>query len=197
MKYLAYHAVMKLVWIPAAALLLASCAPSNPPFTPLIHATRAGDLASMAALLDRGANPDEPAGVNRWPPIHHAVHKHQRAALALLLERGADPNAAPPNGYTALMMAGGYGDLESARVLLSHGADARRRTRNAQSALHFAVGGALDIDRFTAGDCQTETVKLLAAAAPELRLGGALTDRLPVWLARAGGCGEVVRVAQR
>ncbi|MDX2153094.1 MAG: ankyrin repeat domain-containing protein [Bryobacteraceae bacterium] len=180
-----------------AALFTTACAPSDPPLTPLIVAIRAADINAARSLLEGGAHPDKPGGINRWPPLLHAVHKRQSAAVRLLLDHRANPNAAPASGYTALMMAAAYGDAETVRLLLSRGANPRLRTRSGQTALHFAVGGNLDLDHFTLTDCQTETVRLLTAADPELRLGPSFLDQVPAWLARAGGCREVIRLAQR
>jgi hypothetical protein len=74
-----------------------------------------------------------------------------------------------------------------------HGCGTRRRAD--QNALSAAVGGVPDIDRFTVGHCQTEAVRMLVTAAPDLRLhstGGAMA----LGIARIDGCREVVNMVR-
>lgn len=131
------------------------------PASPLVSATRDGDVAAARAATARGADPNAPEGVNGWTPLEHAVHKHQLATLVALLDAGADPNRADRGGRTPLMLAAGYGYTDMVTVLMQHGADASLRDLDNATALNYAIEGMSDIDRYTLFDCQRETVREL------------------------------------
>ncbi len=90
-------------------------------------AARNGALASMAALVGRGANPD--VTPYRGTPLMFAVFARQPAAVRWLLDRGADVNRlAPFHGrergrVTALHLAAQTDDEDLVRLLLDRGAD--------------------------------------------------------------------------
>jgi ankyrin repeat protein len=134
----------------------------------LVWAARYGQPAVISALVRRGADPNAAWGVNHWPVLMHAIHKNRLESVIALMESGADPNAGGGNGETPLMMAAGYGYTDIVRTLLNHGADARRALPGGETALDFAAAGVLDIDRFTWGRCQVETVRLLRNRVPGL-----------------------------
>jgi len=133
--------------------------------TALIAASRAGRTESIRALIRLGADPNRRGGVNGWTPVMHAIHKAQRNAVAALIEAGADANAKTRRGLTALTMAAGYGDTDTVRLLLALGANPHD-----PEALAVALTGVPDIDKFTLGDCQNQTVRALFDAAPDLQL---------------------------
>ena len=58
--------------------------------------------------------------------------------MSLLIERGAEIDAVSPNGTTPLMMAAQYGSEDSVKLLLEHGADAKRRNQRNLGAADFA-----------------------------------------------------------
>ena len=66
--------------------------------TPLLHAVRQGHTEAALALLDGGADIDQPSGGDRTTP---AVNGQFDLAMTLL-ERGADPNLASLAGTTPL-----------------------------------------------------------------------------------------------
>lgn len=169
----------------------------NQHLSELHKAARLGDTGSIAALIRDGADPDERGGVNGWTPLMHAIHKNQLGAVIALLDAGSDPNARGSGGGTALMMAAGYGQTEIVRALLARGADPRIETPGGGSALNEAISGTADIDRFTLGACQTETVRALLEDTPELRWHNTLAGRASLLTARIGGCGEVIRMVER
>ncbi|PYT15860.1 MAG: hypothetical protein DMG59_12255 [Acidobacteria bacterium] len=168
-------------------LAMAGCIPMGPPLSPLIGAAREGDTARMAELLASGADPNGRGGVNHWTPLMHAIHKNQAGSVRVLLDAGADLNARAGN-QTALVMAAGYGYADIVKLLLDRGA-----TPTAE-ALDAAVGGVPDIDRFTVGRCQAETVKALIEKTPSLRLNAGATA---LRLAKLGGCKDVVGMVER
>ena len=134
----------------------------------LVWAARGGAPQSIHVLIKSGADPDFRAGVNDWPVLMHAIHKNQPEAVTALLESGANPNLPGRNGETPLMMAAGYGYANIVRALLEHKADAQTRMQNGENALDFALNGVSDIDKFTWGKCQSESVQVIRAMAPQV-----------------------------
>lgn len=158
----------------------------------LIWAARQGYTRALDVLLDAGVDPNERGGANGWTPLMHAVHKGQLHSVERLLAHGANTSAGDPSGFTPLMMAAGYGYTEMVKVLLAAGANPRLESRTGITALSAAIGGASDIDRWTAGSCQTDTVKLLLDKFPDLRLPDNTDSRRSVWIARhVGRCATI------
>jgi hypothetical protein len=118
----------------------------------------------------------------------HAVHTNQPESVEALLNKGAMVDL-QAGGTTALIMAAGYGYTGIVKILLRHGADPRAAARNGQTALAAALEGSLDIDRPTAGQCQTETVKAIAASDRTLRLA---PDSQALKAAEKAGCNEAL-----
>jgi hypothetical protein len=177
-------------------LILMGC--SIQPPDPLSSAARSGDIQTITTLLARGADPNGQSGVNGWTPLMHAIHKHQKASVEILIARGADVNArAGPKGITALIMAAGYGYADFVQILLDKGADARAETSDGDSALAAAVSGVPDIDKFTLGKCQTETVAALLKKAPDLTLKDNFYGHAARLAARAAGCTDVLALIER
>ena len=169
----------------------------------VIWAVRQDQPDILRALLAAGADPNAPVtGRNGWTPLMHAIHTRQSAesattrlgAIQALLDAGADPNARSRKGGTPLIMAAGYGATDMVELLLDAGANPRLQTPDGGTALTAAVGGTADLDRFTLGQCQTDTVEAILARVPDLRLGDRLWNRLALGLARWSGCTRVVRL---
>ncbi len=97
-------------------------------FTPLLFAARHGRVAAADALLDGGADVNNPTPTGATP-LALAAHSGQDEFAAHLLGRGADPNAMEA-GYTALHAAVLRGDRTLVRTLLAHGADPNLRLRS-------------------------------------------------------------------
>lgn len=152
-------------------LLLVGCVRVNDDFTPLANAARAGDVATVRTLIARGADPNQIAGQNSWPPLLHAIHTDQIRSVEALLDGGADINRASPNGTTPLMMAAGYGYTDIVELLLKHGANPRIPGPDGVRALELAVTGVPDIDRFTVFQCHEDTIAALRAADPSMSIG--------------------------
>ncbi|PYT31016.1 MAG: hypothetical protein DMG57_06430 [Acidobacteria bacterium] len=163
----------------------------------LIGAARSGDTEAIKTLVAAGADPNQRWGVNDWTPLMHAIHKDQKASVEALLAGGADVNGQSGKGITALIMAAGYGYTDIVQMLLNHGADPRAETPDGDNALAAAVGGVPDIDKFTVGACQTETVRALLAKAPDLKLKDNFYGRAARMAARAAGCSDVLALIDR
>ena len=149
--------------------LLAQNPPIDERSSALVWAARFGQTESISLLVKNGADPNTTWGVNDWTPLMHAIHKDQPRAVIALLNGGANVNLAGGRGGTPLAMAAGYGYTEIVRLLLDHGANAHAVLPNGENALDAALSGSADIDRFTWGSCQSETVRLLRQRAPDLR----------------------------
>lgn len=157
--------------------------------TPLVFAARAGDAETVNALLDAKADPNARDCDKGWTPLIHAIHKHQSAAARALVERGADVNARAGDcgqrpveaGRTPLMFAAMYDDPEMVKLLLERGADPYAEYDGANALTHAVGGAALgkldDIDRAAKNPCPVETVRLLLARAPDLRVSRSVFDR--------------------
>lgn len=178
-----------------AAIVLPSGCTDPRTTTPVIDAARAGDTSELERLLSAGADPNQRAGVNNWTPLMHAIHKDQTESVRVLLRHGADVNAPMAHHSNALIMAAGYGYAQIVRLLLDAGADPMHRDQDGINALSAAVGGTMDIDRFTVGKCQTETVRVLLERVPGLRDTPSVGD-IPKRIARFAGCSEVVSMLE-
>ena len=172
------------------SLLLVGCG-MRTGLPPLVQAAREGSVDLIPALIKQGADPNERSGVNGWTPIMHAIHKNQKGSVAALLDARADVNGRGADGSTPLMMAAGYGYTDIVKLLLDRGAEAHAQTSDGMNALTFAVLGANDIDRFTVGDCQGETIRALLAKVPDLKLQGSERMMRTIASVKLKGCAGV------
>ena len=89
--------------------------------TPLLFASRSGDVGSARVLLAAGADPNDalPDGTSA---LVLAAHSGQGEVGALLLEKGANPDSVDA-GYTALHAAVLRSDVNLVKALLARGAN--------------------------------------------------------------------------
>lgn len=170
-KYLSYAACMRLVMLFGLIALGGCCCRfdmTSGPTSELVGAARSGSVEKIRSLVKEGADPNATSGVNGWTVLMHAIHKNQLRAVEELVAAGANPNAVIGRGTSPLSMAAGYGQTEIVDALLQGGADPHVPLRDGLVALDFAISGVGDIDDWTAGKCQTATVRRLIDAAPEL-----------------------------
>jgi ankyrin repeat protein len=146
--------------------------------TPLDLAAGAGDFAAMAFLLERGADLED-RGAPRTP-LWHAAAAGNVDAVRELLARGAKVDG---GDETALMAAVGH--LEVVRLLLEHGADVGRTTRDPEA--RTALACALERDFGT-----EQVVELLLARGADPELGTA--ERSPLQLAAEHGRLDAARL---
>jgi ankyrin repeat protein len=175
--------------------------------TPLIFASREGDIESARALLDAGANVNQ-ASEYGWTPLLTAVNNRNYQLAKLLIERGADVNLANKGGWTPLYLAtdnrniegGDYpvpkpdmDHLELIQLLLEKGANPNARikdntlTRTIFTMQWFLEDGATAFIRASqSGD--TELMKLLLKYGADPKIKTNFGDTA---LTAAGGIGWV------
>ena len=90
----------------------------------LWEVARTGDADAVGALLDGGADPNDPAQAQRpgATPLHLASAGNFTDCVVLLLASGADPNAQNSSQRTALHVAIACDAVDSAVYLLENGA---------------------------------------------------------------------------
>jgi cytohesin len=127
------------------------------------------DLGEVKRLLAEGADPNL---ANRFgfTALHEAVTVRNAAMLGAMLDAGANANAEFGEGETVLMTAARTGDLDSVRLLLSHGADVNASERwHGQTALMWA-----------AIENQADVVKVLIEAGAEIDARSTKHDWVPI-----------------
>ena len=157
-------------------------------WAPLHLASRHADLAILQALVAAGADVELRDHRNGWTPLLHAIHLRNEPAVAALLEGGADVNRAGESGITPLIMASGYGMMDTVRLLLDRGADPRAEMSGLNALWAAAGGGAINdfTDGPPLGQCFPEVIEMLQARAPDLRMGSGIRSRILGWLADDG-----------
>ncbi|MEO8358831.1 MAG: ankyrin repeat domain-containing protein [Vicinamibacteria bacterium] len=155
------------------ALLKAGQSPDEGPVLPIVWAARAGQVDSIRLLVAAGVDVNTmDDGGNRWTPLQHALHKRKSDAARALVEAGADVSRHSAGQMPPLMMAAGYGDLRSVKMLLDHGADASFEFQPGITATWAAAGGMTLADLTDGppmGTCFPEIVRLLREKAPNVR----------------------------
>jgi ankyrin repeat protein len=109
------------------------------PSTPTANAIGFGDLPTIRALLDAGADPDEADG-DGFTLLNSAVVGNLTDVARLLIERRAKVNAVDWRGMTPLLYAASadYGDAAMVDLLLKMGANPAARTKEGLTAQDLA-----------------------------------------------------------
>ncbi len=190
-------------------------------YASLLHeAAATGDIALLRYLLDRNADIDQRAELDRATALHRASRFGRTQAAQLLLSRGAAVDASAIGGHTALHMASAGGHSELAELLLDNGADIQA-VSSGGSALHIAAREghfrlvSLLLERGAAvnakGGDYAATALILAAANghrkivaalllkgadPDLRNREGTTALTAAWQARHNAVARLLRSAQ-
>lgn len=90
-------------------------------------AARAGDAATVAAMLQQGANLSYASHVGETA-LHAATAAGSLQTVILLVNAGADVNATTSNGWTPLHHAARFGQADIANFLVNHGANINAAT---------------------------------------------------------------------
>jgi len=104
----------------------------------LAEAARRQDMATVRALVDRGAD------LNVWsadgtPALHWAIHFDDLQTARLLVSHGADVNEFNRYGLSPLHVAASAGDAPLVRLLLESKASPDTRAKNGETALMMAA----------------------------------------------------------
>ena len=107
----------------------------------LFNAAKGGNVASMNAFLDQGAQVNATNGSGETA-LHAAAALGRANAVNLLLQKGANPNARTSGGWTPLHSAARFRHAQVARLLVSRGAqvNARNSEGKTPTALAQQVG---------------------------------------------------------
>lgn len=106
--------------------------------TPLAAAAYNGHTDVVKLLLENGAEVDARDVQGNTPLIHASGGEYPETVQALL-EAGAAVDAIDSGeGFSALMMAASFGNIEVVNVLLEAGADAKKTDVDGDTALTFA-----------------------------------------------------------
>jgi uncharacterized protein len=104
----------------------------------LSEAVAAGDIELAQALLDAGADPDEPR-FQGFTPLMRAANRDDTAMVEVLLGAGADLEATDLGGLTALHIAAEADSAAALAALLEAGADPNAPSANGMNTLHHAA----------------------------------------------------------
>lgn len=100
------------------------------------------DVSATRALLKHGADPNATGNNGRTPLLLAASSNFGgTACLEALLAAGADPEKPGNGGITPLMLAAYHRQVESVRILLTHGVDAHRTDIHSHDAFFYAQQG--------------------------------------------------------
>ena len=98
-----------------------------------------GDVEIVSALLEQGADPNQP---NKWKstPLREAAGAGNTQVVKELLQGGADPNIPDHNGCTALIEAADWDDSEMVKALLDAEADPKAEDGGGRTPMNVEHG---------------------------------------------------------
>ena len=106
--------------------------------TPLMMAANTGDMETVRALLDDGADVNAKTN-NGATALFAAATKGYAEIVRILLDRGADANARDQNGRTALHVGAEKGNTDIVQILLEKGAELSLMGADNKTALMESV----------------------------------------------------------
>jgi len=117
--------------------------------TPLMSASRIGNLTAVQFLIEHGANINE-KDMFEWTPLMYASEKGHFPVVKYLIEHGANINFKSSNrGYTAFLNAFEDRDLQVISYLIEHGANINDKDNEGYTALMYVSAyGDMELVRF-------------------------------------------------
>jgi ankyrin repeat protein len=166
-KRLLITVVVGLVALALGVAVVSYLRREQPASTPLARAAQAGDAASVAGLIARGADVNARDAEGRTP-LAYAARAGDTAAVGALLDAKADPNArdCASQGWTPLIHAIHKYQNEAARLLVERGADVNAR---AGACAESHVEDGVTPLMFAAKFDNAEIVKLLLEHGADAR----------------------------
>ena len=119
-------------------VLLAGIPLAAGPIPPLLDAVKVSDVATVRALLQKGADVNAP-DVEGTTALDWAARLDAGAVADLLIRAGAHPNTVNRYGVTALALAAANGSGEMIERLLKAGADPNRASAGGETVLMTAA----------------------------------------------------------
>ncbi len=140
--------------------------------TPLIAAAEGERAEVVRALLDAGADPEQPDDLG-YTALHFAAGNLGEASedcIKALLDAGSEVDEETRDGMTPLMVSAHLGCVDAVRVLLSRGADVNARSQGGNTPLMLALDPSQQLSRWDlARTSQTEeVVRALAESGADL-----------------------------
>lgn len=133
------------VALTVAASIVACVGPGDDVAGSLSDAVVAGDGARAQALIEAGADLDQPGPLG-LTPLMQAANREDVEMVQLLLDAGADPSATGLAAMTALHIAVRADSAEVVVMLLEGGADPKRRSKGGTDAVAYAAAsGAMKV----------------------------------------------------
>jgi ankyrin repeat protein len=144
--------------------------------TPLIRAIKQNHLHVVAVLLAAQADVNAYSTDDGATPLCIAAKQRQYDAAQLLLQQATpDVNKADISGYTPIMYAAKFGEVQLVKLLLQAGADPNIATKNGDTPLTQAVANE-----------HIQVIELLVAAGSNINVVNR-KRRSPLWLAADKG----------
>ena len=173
-------------WPLLALVALLACAPASAAARAadpgLIEAVKAGEVETVRALLDGGADVDAPAS-DGATALHWAVHRDDAGLVDLLLEAGADVTVANRYGVQPIALAAENGSAAILDKLLRAGADANAALPGGETALMTAARTGYP-----------DTLRALIAHGADVNARDATHGQTPLMWAAARGHARAVHV---
>ena len=107
--------------------------------TPLMTAAHTGKVDVVAALIARGADVNAKESTMGQTALMWAIAEHHRDIVRTLVEHGADVHAHSDGGFSPFLFAARSGDIDTAKFLISKGADFKDAAKDKTTALHVSV----------------------------------------------------------
>jgi hypothetical protein len=155
----------------------------NGKISALLQAIDDEDSNAVQTLLRNGADPDGNVRAPDAKPLILAAHRGLTKMVALLLEYKASPNIKNTIGISALQLASEHDQLDTARILLSGGADTEMAGADGMKPLHGAVF-----------DGNLEMADLLLKAGADINSQEEQRGRTPLMLAASRSFVKIVHM---